>query len=54
MSYQAFEILLSWIGPKIKKLTTKIREPVTVGEKLSVTLRCLMTGDAHVTITVIE
>ena len=44
------ENLLSWIGPKIKKVTTKMREPISVGQRLCVTLRYLVTGDAHVTI----
>ena len=50
MSPENFEMLLSWIGPKIKKVTTKMREPVYVGQRLSVTLRYFVTGDAHVTI----
>ena len=50
MSPENFEMLLSWIGPKIKKVTTKMREPISVGQRLCVTLRYLVTGDAHVTI----
>ena len=50
MSPENFEMLLSGIGPKIKKVTTKIREPISVGQRLCVTLRYLVTGDAHVTI----
>ena len=50
MSPENFEMLLSWIGPKIKKVTTKMREPVSVGQRLCVTLRYFVTGDAHVTI----
>ena len=43
-------MLLSWTGPKIKKVTTKMHEPISVGQRLCVTLRYLVTGDAHVTI----
>ena len=50
MSPENFEILLSWIGPKIKKVTTKMRGPISVGQRLCVALRYLVTGDAHVTI----
>ena len=49
MSPGNFEMLLSWIGPKIKKVTTKMREPISVGQRLCVTLRYLVTGDTHVT-----
>ena len=50
MSPENFEMLLSWIGPKIKKVTTKMREPISVDQRLYVTLRYLVTGDANVTI----
>ena len=50
MSPENFEILLTWIGPKIKKVTTKMREPISVGQRLCVALRYLVTSDAHVTI----
>ena len=32
------------------KVTTKMHEPISAGQKLSVTLTYLVTGDAHVTI----
>ena len=50
MSPENFEMLLSWIRPKIKKVTTKMREPISVGQRLCIALRYLVTGDAHVTI----
>ena len=51
MSPENFEMLLSRIGPKtFKNDTTKMREPISVGQRLCVTLRYLVTGDAHVTI----
>ena len=50
MSPENFEMLLSWIGPKIKKVTTKMHEPIGVGQRLCVTLRYLVTDDAHATI----
>ena len=43
-------MLLSWIGPKIRNVTTKMREPISVGQRLCVTLRYLVTGNVHVTI----
>ena len=42
------EILLSWIGPKIKKATTKMREQISLGQRLCVTLRYVVAGNAHV------
>ena len=50
MSPQIFERLLTWVGPYITKTTTKMRYPVSAGERLCVTLRYLVTGDAQVTI----
>ena len=52
MSPENFEMLLSWIGSKIKKVTTKMRELISVGQTFCVTLRYLVTGDAHLTIAV--
>ena len=52
MSPENFEMLLSWIGPKIKKVTTKMRELIIVGQTFCVTLRYLVTGDAHLIIAV--
>ena len=51
MSPENFELPLLWIGPKIRKVTTEMREPIRVGQRLCVTLRHLAIGDAHVTIT---
>ena len=42
------EILLSWIGPKIKKATTKMCEQISLGQRLCVTLRYVVAGNAHV------
>ena len=50
ISPENFEMLLSWTGPKIKKVTTKMHESISVGQRLYVTLRYLVTGNAHVTI----
>lgn len=49
MSRKNFEVPFSWIGLKIK-VTTKMREPVGVGQRLYVTLRHLVVGNVHVTI----
>lgn len=50
MTPSTFEKLLTWIGPFIKKKTTSMREPIDPSERLAVTLRYLITGDAQVTI----
>ena len=50
MSPENFEMLLSWIGPKIKKVTTKMREPIRVDQRFCIVLKYLVTGDAHVTV----
>ena len=50
MSPSCFEDLLSMVAPKIKKNATKMREPIPPAERLCVTLRYLVTGDAQVTI----
>lgn len=44
-----FEELLSWVAPKITKSTIK-RDPIGPEERLCVTLRYIVTGDAQVTI----
>ena len=41
--------LLSWVAPKIKKSSVR-REPIGPERRLCVTLRDLVSGDAHVTI----
>ena len=43
------ELLLSWVGLFIRKASLR-REVETPGERLCVTLRQLVTGDAHITI----
>ncbi|XP_046849870.1 uncharacterized protein LOC124443422 [Xenia sp. Carnegie-2017] len=45
-----FEVLLKLIGSDIKKNITKMRKPIGPSERLCVTLRYLVTGDAHSTI----
>ena len=50
MSPENFVMLLSWIGPKIKKVITKMPEPISVGQRFCDTLRYLATGDAYFTI----
>ena len=45
-----FELLLSWVGPLITK--SSLRRPVaSPSERLAVILRYLVTGDAHLTIS---
>ena len=45
-----FEKLLSWIAPFIRKQSVSMREPIGPSERLSVTLRYLVTEDAQVSI----
>ena len=49
MSPSTFETLLSWVGPHIRKSSLR-REVAGPAEHLCVTLRYLVTGDAHITI----
>ncbi len=51
MSSVVFEELLAMIGPHITKQQTKYRDPISPSERLCVTLRYLVTGDAHVIIS---
>ena len=44
------EILKCYFLGLDPKLTTKTREPISVGQRLCITLRYLVTGNAHVTI----
>ncbi|CAB4001870.1 Hypothetical predicted protein [Paramuricea clavata] len=50
MSPSTFELLLTWVAPLITKKSTRMREPIPPDERLSVTLRYLVTGDAYTTI----
>ena len=51
MSPSNLESLLSWVAPFITKKTTRMREPIGAGERMCVTMRYLVTGDAQVTIS---
>ena len=50
MSPTTYEKLLGYVGADLKKVTTKMREPIGPDERLLITLRYLTTGDAHTTI----
>eukprot|EP00112_Aurelia_sp_Birch-Aquarium-sp1_P001674 Seg1181.5 transcript_id=Seg1181.5/GoldUCD/mRNA.D3Y31 product="Protein ANTAGONIST OF LIKE HETEROCHROMATIN PROTEIN 1" protein_id=Seg1181.5/GoldUCD/D3Y31 len=50
MSPTTYEKLLGYVGADLKKVTTKMREPVGPDERLLITLRYLTTGDAQTTI----
>ena len=50
MSPVLFEELLCLVAPLISKEVTKIRQPISPSERLCVTLRYLVTGDAFVNI----
>ena len=49
MTPTKLEELLSWVAPKIEKSSVR-RKPIGPEQRLCVTLRYLITGDAHVTI----
>ena len=47
MSPERFEHLLSLIEPMVTKQTTTFREPISAGERLSMTIRFLATGESQ-------
>ena len=50
MSPIVFEELLSFVSPIIVKQSTAMRGPISPSERLAVTLRYLVTGDAQCTV----
>ena len=50
MTTETFEILLGLNAPIIQKEVRKMRSPISVDQRLLITLRYLTTGDAHTTI----
>ena len=51
MTAQCFDSLLSLVGRLITRQTTIMRMPISAGEKLTVTIRHLVTGDSTQTIS---
>ena len=51
MSPERFSHLLSLVGPSISHEITKLRKPISAGERLAITLRYLVTGDSMQTIS---
>ncbi|CAI6376435.1 unnamed protein product [Macrosiphum euphorbiae] len=47
MAYSDFKYLVSLIRPQVEKKTTHWRKPISVEERLAVTLRFLVTGDSY-------
>ena len=47
MSPDRFEHLLTLVGPKITKKTTRFRKPISASERLALTLRYLATGESQ-------
>lgn len=47
MAYSDFKYLVSLIRPQVEKQTTHWRKPISVEERLAVTLRFLATGDSY-------
>ena len=50
MSPATYEKLLSWVGPRIQRKSTRMRDPIGASERLTLTLRYLVSGDAQVSI----
>ena len=50
MSLSTFEELLSFVAPIIAKESTAMRDPIGPSERLALTLRYLVTGDAQRTL----
>ena len=48
MTPKRYELLLSWVGPLIMKCSIR-REPIEPAERLCITLRYLISGDAFCT-----
>lgn len=49
MSAEDFEELSSWIAPMVQKMDTNMRQAISVGERLMLTLRFLATGNNKAT-----
>lgn len=47
MSPESFDFLLSKVGPLINKQTTRLRQPISAAERLSLTIRYLASGDSQ-------
>ncbi|KAF0710436.1 protein ALP1-like [Aphis craccivora] len=51
MSAEDFEELSSWIAPMFQKMDTNMRQAISVGERLMLTLRFLATGDSYASLS---
>jgi hypothetical protein len=47
MSPSEFEFLIHWIGEKISKEDTAFRKPISIQERLTLTLRFLASADSY-------
>ena len=47
LNVDSFNAILAMVGPTIAKMDTNMRECITPGERLAVTLRFLATGKSH-------
>ena len=47
MSPESFDFLLSKVGPLINKQATRLRQPISTAERLSLTIRYLASGDSQ-------
>ena len=50
MTPSTYKQLLGWLAPLISKESAKMRESIGASERLAVTLRYCITGDAKTTI----
>ena len=46
MNRRTFDLLLSLVGPSLRRQNTHLRQSISPGERLSITLRRLATGDS--------
>ena len=51
MSPERFDHLLRLIGPIISKKNTSFRDAICAGERLSITLRFLASGDSQISLS---
>lgn len=45
MSAEDFEELCSWIAPQVQKMDTNMRQAISVGERLMLTIGFMATGE---------
>ncbi|RXN01391.1 hypothetical protein EOD39_6950 [Acipenser ruthenus] len=54
MSPLRFDSLLSLVGPHLRKETTRLKEPISEGQRLAITLRYLASGDNQTSVAILQ